>query len=180
MKNEIVSFVIFRNGLIFSSTLILLSLFAIIWLSKIFFSEFDPRFKRYSSILSPFFKHLFPNAAIAAVLVISAMGIVYTPDFFKVAFLAVLVIIYPVTLFFKSVIILANDFEVAVYDYSGSFTFKRSQIKKVNKVQLGLLYQIRYENSNGSLKSLYFFPVGGFLMFNEPEVVKSLKGKIQY
>ncbi len=172
--------VVTKFALIFYGVLLIGSLFMISFYSLKFLSQLERGTKKYSSDLSPVFKYLFINPAISAILVLITLGVIFDSEIIKVSLLVFIATIYPTIIFIRSVFIVFVGNEIRVYDYSDEYTVLRgNQIKKIKRVQLGLIYKLTYSNFKGFDKSVFFFPKGSFFIFNEPDSIKELRALIQ-
>lgn len=179
MRDELIPLVV-RFSLIFSGGLFLVSFFLIIIFYNSFLRKIENGFEKQSSGLSPILKYVLPNFMISGVLILFILGLVYDVGMFKVFFLFLIVIIFPLVIYFKSLFVAVRGNEVRFYNYSNDFVqISGEQIKSIGRVLLGFAYKIKYVDASNTESTKYFFPKGYFLgLLVEPESVKLLKSLV--
>jgi hypothetical protein len=176
LQNKLAAMVT-RFSLMFSGTLIIVSFIMIVIFSALFLRKTGKNFQKCSSDLSPIFRYFLSNFAVSAVLVLFMLGFFIDTEILKVCLLSLIIFIFPIIAYNKSVYVLLHGKEIRLYDYSDGFeSISGNQIKDIKKVLLGMMYKIKYEDADGSSKARYFFPNGNFFFFfSEPASIKALK-----
>lgn len=171
--------VVTRFAIAFSSGIVIVSLMVIVLTSVLFFRRIDLE-TSCSTILSPFYRFLLVNPIISNVLILLSLGITYGPDFFKIAFLSLLVTSYPIFLFCKSSFVANVNGKIRIYSYSNDFEeIGFDRVLSIKMLQMGLLYKITYMSEIETKKARYFFPKGGLLLFKTPDCVRMMRERIR-
>ncbi len=179
MQDELIPLVT-RFSLIFSGSLFLVSLCLIIFFYNSFLRKIETGFEKQSSSLSPVLKYVLPNFMIAGVLILFISGLVYDVGMFRIFFLFLIIIFFPLLIYFKSLFVAVRGNEVRFYNYSNDFIqINGNQIKSIGRVLIGFVYKIKYIDSDNLNKVKYFFPKGYFFgVLAEPKSVKLIKSLI--
>src|SRR5260370_1923622 len=109
---------VFQTGMKFSTFLVIGSLVFIIFLSASFLRKTD---SKSSSFLSPILKYALPNAFIAFLIAMLIQGCFFDVQLLKVFFLFLIISIFPIIAYSKSVYVLLHGKEIRFYDYSDDF-----------------------------------------------------------
>lgn len=164
---------VFQTGMKLSSFLIIGGLILIIFFSASFLRKVDSKI---SSFLSPLFKYALPNAFIGVLLALFIQGCFFDAQLLKLFFLFLIISIFPIIAYTKSVFVILQGKEIRLCDYSDDFeSISGKQITGIKKVFLGMMYKIKFTDNDGVSKAKYFFPTGNFFFFIEPASVKKLK-----
>jgi hypothetical protein len=122
------------------------------------------------------YRYFLSNFAVSGVLALFVLGCFYDIEILKVCLLSLIVFIFPIIAYNKSVYVLLQGKEIRLYDYSDDFeSINGKQIKDIKRVFLGMMYKIKFTDNDGVSKARYFSPSGNLFFFAEPASVKKLR-----
>ncbi|TXI70182.1 MAG: hypothetical protein E6Q41_01695 [Cyclobacteriaceae bacterium] len=135
-------------------------------------------YEQISSMATFFFKFIMASAAIALIIILVVLGFVFNSQFFLLAIIASLLFFKPLKIMLTSKYVLLDEKNrlfgfLDLYGFS-CYDIEIERILFVKSIIMGAEYKLAYKDLNSKVKTVYFYPKGGFI-FHHPISIRKIE-----